>query len=102
MEAPLKNFKLKFVSLFTLLTVSQLVIANENPYCIAVRGNGELEPAHWGAMAQSLEKFGAASAIAGGSSGSITSFFWESMMANPTLSAKSSDEQSRDMALMFK
>ena len=27
-------------------------------YCIALRGNGELMPAHWGALASTVEVYG--------------------------------------------
>lgn len=53
------------------------------PYCLALRGNGELAPAHWGALAQTVEKFGLPQAMAGGSSASISLFLLESMAENP-------------------
>jgi hypothetical protein len=55
----------------------------ENSYCAAVRGNGELMPAHWGAMARLVERYGIPSAMAGGSSASITLFLMESISLNP-------------------
>lgn len=52
-------------------------------YCAAIRGNGELMPAHWGAMSSLVEDQGIPSAMAGGSSASITMFLLESLSLNP-------------------
>lgn len=52
-------------------------------YCAAIRGNGELMPAHWGAMSSLVEEQGLPSAMAGGSSASITMFLLESLSLNP-------------------
>lgn len=60
-------------------------------YCIALRGNGDLEPAHWGALAQTIEKFGLPTAMAGGSSASISMFLLDSIAANP--SANTNEER---------
>ncbi len=54
--------------------------------CIAIRGNGARLFAHFGALGRYHEYYPPAQAIAGGSSGSITSFLYESMMLNPLLS----------------
>lgn len=70
-------------------------------YCVAVRGNGELMPAHWGALARVFETYGAPEGMAGASSGSMTTFLWESAMAHPDL-PKNRDEKGRQLALMFK
>src|SRR5688572_4104212 len=51
--------------------------------CAAVRGNGERIPAHFAALARIVEHYGPPGAIAGGSSGSITSFLYESIASNP-------------------
>lgn len=58
-------------------------------YCIAIRGNGELMPAHWGALAQTVENFGVPKGMAGGSSGSISTFLMESFLMNPLLAEES-------------
>lgn len=50
---------------------------------MAIRGNGELMPAHWGAISQVVQKKGYPSALAGGSSASITLFLMESLAINP-------------------
>ena len=54
----------------------------EGSYCAAIRGNGELMPAHWGSMAKLVERYGVPSAMAGGSSASITMFLIESISMN--------------------
>jgi hypothetical protein len=51
--------------------------------CAAVRGNGERIPAHFASLARIVEHYGPPGAIAGGSSGSITSFLYESIASNP-------------------
>lgn len=53
--------------------------------CAAVRGNGQLIPAHFGALARLVEHYGPLHAISGGSSGSITSYLVSSIRANPLL-----------------
>lgn len=58
-----------------------LQAATEN-YCLAVRGNGEAMPAHWGAMSAVVQKKGMPSALAGGSSASISIFLMESLALN--------------------
>lgn len=51
--------------------------------CAALRGNGQLIPAHFGSLARIVEHYGPLHAVSGGSSGSITSFLAESMHMNP-------------------
>lgn len=70
-------------------------------YCVAIRGNGDLAPAHWGSLARVFETYGAPEGMAGASSGSMTTFLWESATQNPTL-AKNKFEKGRELALMFK
>ncbi len=53
--------------------------------CVGIRGNGQRITAHFGAVARILEEYGLIDAVAGGSSGSITSFLLESVEANPTV-----------------
>lgn len=57
--------------------------SDEVTVCAAVRGNGQRIPAHFASLARIVEHYGAIDAIAGGSSGSITSFFYESIASNP-------------------
>ena len=77
--------------------------------CAGIRGNGQNLFAHYGALARHVEEYGAITCAAGGSSGSITTFFMESMWANPLLHACNRrngrcDPQERDAryALMLK
>jgi hypothetical protein len=51
--------------------------------CAAIRGNGQLMPAHFGSLARIHEHYGLLDGIAGGSSASITTFLTESIYANP-------------------
>ena len=44
------------VTLVTLFVISLKL--NAEPYCLALRGNGEAQPAHWGALANLVEKMG--------------------------------------------
>ncbi len=53
--------------------------------CVGVRGNGPKIFAHFAGMAMVHERYGQIVGVAGGSSGSITSFLTESMYANPAL-----------------
>ena len=57
----------------------------EPTLCTAIRGNGNLIFAHFGAIARILEDIGEIDGMAGGSSGSISAFFYESMLLNPAL-----------------
>lgn len=54
-------------------------------YCLAIRGNGDAMPGHWGSLALALETFGVPRAVAGGSSASITAFLLDSVADNPLL-----------------
>lgn len=53
--------------------------------CAAIRGNGQLIPAHFGSLARIVEHYGPLHAVSGGSSASITSFMVSSIQANPAL-----------------
>src|SRR5262245_49290039 len=50
--------------------------------CAAVRGNGENIGAHFGSLAHIIETYGVIEGMAGGSSGSITTFLYESILSN--------------------
>ncbi len=54
-------------------------------YCAAIRGNGDAMPAHWGAFSTIVQEKGFPTAMAGGSSASITMFLIESLSLNTTL-----------------
>lgn len=75
--------------------------------CAAVRGNGQLIPAHFGSLARIVEHYGPIHAVAGGSSGSITSFLLSSIQASPLVldcnGERCSDRERADrIALMLK
>jgi len=56
-------------------------------FCAAIRGNGQLISAHFGALARLVESYGPIDAAAGGSSASVTIFLTESMQRNPAIYA---------------
>lgn len=58
-------------------------ISHGSGYCLALRGNGELAPSHWGAVSNVVEKLGLPQAQAGGSSASITMFLVDAISTNP-------------------
>jgi hypothetical protein len=80
------------------------ITGGDAPLCLAYRGNGPRIPAHFGATARILENYGLASAAAGGSSGSITTFLLESVMRSPIVRCAgcSGEEQALRAALAFK
>ena len=53
------------------------------PLCVGIRGNGLRFWAHFPALARTVEAFGPASGMAGGSSATITGFLFESIQNNP-------------------
>ncbi len=53
--------------------------------CAAVRGNGQHIVTHFASLARITEHYGVVDGIAGGSSGSITSFLYDSMRKNPAI-----------------
>lgn len=73
-------------------------------YCMAFRGNGELEPAHWGAASRVIEQWGLPSAMAGGSSGSISMFLINAVAQNPFVTDARIDdfERNRRASLIVK
>jgi hypothetical protein len=81
---------------------------NHPRLCTAIRGNGPLIWAHFGSMAKILETEGLIEGVAGGSSGSITSFIYESMLTNPAIwkncggGSCSSQEVAGRLAFMMK
>ncbi len=76
--------------------------------CVGIRGNGQNIFAHFGGLARIHEEYGQLTAVAGGSSGSITTFLTESMYTNPAVyqcggDASCSDAQVGErMSLMYK
>ncbi len=82
---------------------------NEEPVtlCAAVRGNGAKLTAHYASLARIVETHGLLDGIAGGSSGSITSFLVDSMHQHPAVFecgdvACDPAEQRARMALLLK
>lgn len=65
-----------------LLAFTPQVVLSSSTYCAAIRGNGEGMPAHWGAMSAVIQEKGFPSAMAGGSSASLTIFLLESLSLN--------------------
>jgi len=53
--------------------------------CAAVRGNGESILTHFASLSRIVEHYGVVDGMAGGSSGSITTFTYESMLKNPAI-----------------
>jgi hypothetical protein len=82
-----KSTGIRFLGLifFPFLFCTALGNSEQPNYCVGIRGNGELIAAHWPAMARIVEELGMPQAIAGGSSGSITTFLVESVALNPDL-----------------
>ena len=70
-------------------------------YCMAIRGNGENAPAHWGAMANAIETYGLPSMLAGGSSASASSFLLESVMVNPAIAGAEQDKKAQAKKTAF-
>ncbi|MEM9188088.1 MAG: hypothetical protein AAGF12_02840 [Myxococcota bacterium] len=80
-------------------------IDGEGPtVCVGVRGNGQLITAHFASLARIIEHHGLISGVAGGSSGSITSFLLESIQMHPAVRCEgcSNEEQAARAALLFK
>lgn len=82
---------LKLLMVFSLgLSVSHKIYgSNSEEYCVAIRGNGEKMPAHWGVMANLIEDRGLPKAMSGGSSASLTIFLIESLYLNKHLKTNS-------------
>lgn len=76
--------------------------ADSGSYCVALRGNGESEPSHWGALAQLIEKRGLPSRAAGGSSATVTFFWLDAMMQNSEIQDLNDQEKAAAVSLMLK
>jgi hypothetical protein len=66
--------------------------------CAGVRGNGENIGAHFASLARIVEHYGLVDGMAGGSSGSITTFLYESILMNPATLRCGGQACSRDAA----
>jgi hypothetical protein len=71
-------------------------------YCLALRGNGELMPSHWGAMANLVEKIGLPVGQAGGSSASITMMMNEAVASNKFVQNVTGAKRNQRAALLYK
>ena len=64
----------------------EMVHASSTPkLCAAVRGNGESILTHFASLSRIVEHYGVVDGMAGGSSGSITTFTYESMLKHPAV-----------------
>lgn len=70
-----------------LCTALTAIHSYASPYCAAIRGNGELVPAHWGALAKIVEHKGLPERMAGGSSATISMMFLDAISRNTQLSS---------------
>ncbi|MBI1860998.1 MAG: hypothetical protein HYR96_08775 [Deltaproteobacteria bacterium] len=74
---------MKNIAVLSILTMALSHAHASGPkVCAAVRGNGQWIFTHFAALARLTENYGLMEAMAGGSSGSITTFFYESMLLN--------------------
>ena len=95
-----------------LLSLCLLILFNpllaESPrLCAGVRGNGELVFAHWPSLARIVEHYGPIEVLAGGSSASISLFFYDSVSLNPVLSCPQRElgcmkQRSLEISLLLK
>jgi hypothetical protein len=76
--------------------------AQEGGYCIALRGNGESEPAHWGALAKTVEQLGLPSKMAGGSSATISIMLMEAIASHPLIKDQPLQIQKERSSLLLK
>lgn len=95
-------YKIKFSNNLNLVKNEahrQISNAHQNSinYCMAIRGNGDYQPAHWGAMATTIEKLGLPQAMSGGSSATVSMFILESIAKNPFVD-KANESGRKEMA----
>lgn len=64
--------------------------------CAAVRGNGESILTHFASLSHVIEHYGVIDGMAGGSSGSITTFTYESILKNEAIRTCGGQKCSRD------
>lgn len=90
------------LAVFLSNTLVSVAFGAQAPYCLALRGNGEAQPAHWGALARTVEQMGLPQMMSGGSSATISMFLLESMAANPFVLNKDKTLQKQRVSLMLK
>lgn len=88
-------------ALLLLSIVLSPAISHAN-YCLGIRGNGELAPAHWGGFARTVETLGWPKAMAGGSSATVSLFLFESISLNPALKSLQGAEQNEAASYLIK
>ncbi len=81
---------------------SSLFSSKKLRFCAAVRGNGTFMYTHFGSLARVVEEYGELDAIAGGSSASVSAFFYESIVENPIVKKVDEDTRRLYIATMFK
>lgn len=87
--------------LFLSLLIPSSLHAEE--YCAAIRGNGENVGAHWASLSRLVEENGMPSAMAGGSSATITMFFLNGVAGNPVIKKEeNADKKRKKEALLIK
>ena len=86
----------------------QIIQQSSTPkLCAGVRGNGQSILTHFASLSRIVEHYGVVDGMAGGSSGSITTFTYESMLKNPVMNSCagkrcSADENVARIALALK
>lgn len=80
-----------WVSTLALLLSASSAFAGD--YCLAIRGNGELAAAQWGAMANLVKRLGLPKTQAGGGSATITMMLNEAVATNPFVRNAATDEE---------
>ena len=71
------------LALATTLTAGPAIAEGGLDLCVGIRGNGPRIWAHFSSLARISEEFGSIQGAAGGSSGSVSVFLFESVRANP-------------------
>ena len=69
---------------------------------MALKGNGVRITSHFPSLARYVEYAGAPDGLAGGSSGAVSSFFYESISMNPMLKDVSEQEKRKILSLLLK
>jgi hypothetical protein len=84
-------------------TVASATGASGSPdRCVALRGNGTHMIAHFTALARMTLRWGEIQGFAGGSSGTMTPFLYESIIMNPAVRALGPDERPKAISLLLK
>ncbi len=83
---------MRFIIILSVLLMGLKSHANDE-YCLALRGNGELAPAHWGAIANLIERAGLPVKQAGGSSASITMLLTDAIASNKLVGTSAGPSQ---------